>query len=143
MSRGATVNADFLKMVQHACARPAMYVGTASFVKLSLYLDGYAAGLAACGPDRHHETVFHPHFQRFLVAKYGMEAARRRAEQDKLNGEEPEEEPLHPLYGPLGWAGIYKMHFKDSTDEELFKLLQADFEDFANPLIRMTVEMDP
>jgi hypothetical protein len=138
---GETVDADFLEMVQHACTRPAMYVGTASFEKLSTYLEGYAAGLSAQRFGQHHDNIFYPYFQRFLVLKYGMEAAIRQAAEDKLIGEPPEEEPLHPLYGPLGWPGIYKAHFRNATDEELFALFKKDFEDFANPLTRMAIEV--
>lgn len=146
------IDNNFVELVGHVCTRPAMYVGVADFEKVCCFLDGYASGRQLYCLGKHREDVFATSFQRFLVQKYGHEAARLRHQEDlreaaeaRARGEEPEvepeEEPIYPLYTNIVWCGIYKRHFKGEDDKKLLSRLQTDFEDFANPLVRMSIEV--
>lgn len=129
MSRLGNVDPKFVDILKHVCLRPAMYVGTASFDQAAIYLDGYATGRDE-NPGLHTTNVLHEEFQRFLVAKYGQEAAEKRG----LSKEDG------PLYTNVVWWGIYRQHFPHENDTEKLAILSKDFEDFANPLVRLATE---
>lgn len=136
------------KMVENICARPAMWVGQDKFEKVAIFLDGYTHAML----DDVQSHILHTHFQRFLVKKYGYEAARKMHEEDKrraaearARGEEPEFELSdddcdYPLYGNIIWWSIYNAHFKGLPDKELIALFKEDFDQFADPLTRMAIE---
>jgi len=126
------VDAEFVRLVKHVCLWPAMHVGRVSFELTATFLSGYSLGHDGYKLGAHDASVLHGDFQRFLVAKYGREAARRLGLSERDG----------PLYVNIVWWAIYGAHFPHDSDEEQHATLSQDFEDFANPLVRLVTEMD-
>jgi hypothetical protein len=57
-------------------SRPGLYFGETSLSRLQAYLNGYEAGLAACGKRLARQDQFHP-FHDWVAAKLGFSSSTR------------------------------------------------------------------
>ena len=101
------------------CLRPAMYVGKEDYKLTATLLEGIALGYQKWHGGFMH-SFLHEEFQQFLGKKYRHGTF---------------------TYNDIGWSEIIPLSLGAAMSEkQMIDRLLADFEDFNNVLVRMSVE---
>ncbi|MGD9728569.1 MAG: hypothetical protein AB7L09_02780 [Nitrospira sp.] len=121
MSAGLSTNAqafyvEFLKFMQSICGRPEMWVGKADFELVCAFINGMLCAYGDTGRGPHGKNIHEWEFGKFVKRRYGFGNS-------------------------LVWTAAYIFPNGWSEQQKLAHLL-SDYEDFVNPLTRMTASLD-